>query len=125
LNTDLEGRAAAAVEDCSQTLETYFDFDQLAKIQARSDKPTWVPSAPINPEACVFNRGVLVIDTNQWIKEQVTEAILWWMDEFHDADSVLYKYSLLKPHSHLKPCIVEVEKTDFFWLHGCLTIFCQ
>ncbi|KAG0602932.1 hypothetical protein M758_10G053000 [Ceratodon purpureus] len=97
LQIDLEDRAAAAVEDCSQKLETYFDFDQLAKIQARPNKPAWVPSVPINSEACVFNRGVLVINTKQWIKEQVTEAILWWMDEFHDADSVLYKYGLSQP----------------------------
>jgi len=92
MQIDLEDRAAAAVEDCSQKLQTYFDFDQLAKIQARSDKPDWVPNVPFNPEACVFNRGVLVIDTKQWIKENVTEAILWWMDEFQNADEVLYKY---------------------------------
>lgn len=88
---DLEDRAVAAVEDCSQKLETYFDFHQLAKIQARPDKPAWVPEMPINPQACVFNRGVLVIDTNKWIEENVTEAILWWMDEFQSADEVLYK----------------------------------
>lgn len=109
MQIDFEGRAAAVVEDCSQTLNTYFDFDQLSEIQARSDNPAWVPSVSINPEACVFNRGVLVIDTKQWIKEQVTEAILWWMDEFHDADSVLYKYGF-KNQPHLKLCTVEVEE---------------
>ncbi|XP_024384790.1 probable galacturonosyltransferase-like 10 isoform X2 [Physcomitrium patens] len=97
IQIDLGNRAAAAVEDCSQTFETYFDFNELAKIQARPEKPTWVPTEPIKPDACVFNRGVLVIDTNQWIKQQVTEAILWWMDEFQSAESVLYKYGLSQP----------------------------
>lgn len=92
MQVHLEGHAAAAVEDCSQRLETYFNFEQLKQIQARSNKPAWVPETPIDPGACVFNRGVLVIDTKQWIKQQVTEAILWWMDEFHNADKVLYKY---------------------------------
>lgn len=95
IQIDLGNRAAAAVEDCSQTFETYFDFNELAKIQARPEKPTWVPTEPIKPDACVFNRGVLVIDTNQWIKQQVTEAILWWMDEFQSAESVLYKYGFI------------------------------
>lgn len=32
---DMEGKAAAAVEDCMQTFKTYFDFKQLAQIQVR------------------------------------------------------------------------------------------
>lgn len=92
MQVNLEGKPAAAVEDCSQKLGTYFDFHQLEKIQARKDNPAWVPKVPMSPEACVFNRGVLVIDTKEWIKQQVTESIFWWMDEFRNASSVLYKY---------------------------------
>jgi lipopolysaccharide biosynthesis glycosyltransferase len=92
MQVNLEGKPAAAVEDCSQKLGTYFDFHQLEKIQARKDNPGWVPKVPISPEACVFNRGVLVIDTKEWIKQQVTESIFWWMDEFRNSSSVLYKY---------------------------------
>lgn len=92
MQVNLEGKPAAAVEDCSQKLGTYFDFHQLEKIQARKDNPVWVPKDLMSRETCVFNRGVLVIDTKEWIKQQVTESIFWWMDEFRNASSVLYKY---------------------------------
>ncbi len=92
LHVNLDGRAVAAVEDCSQKLETYFDFEQLKTIQAREEKPAWVPKEPIDPQTCVFNRGVLVIDTKHWLQENLTEAITWWMDQFQSADEVLYKY---------------------------------
>jgi hypothetical protein len=92
LQVNLDGRAVAAVEDCSQKLETYFDFEQLKTIQAREEKPAWVPKEPIDPQTCVFNRGVLVIDTKHWLQENLTEAITWWMDQFQSADKVLYKY---------------------------------
>jgi hypothetical protein len=97
LHVNLDGRAVAAVEDCSQKLETYFDFEQLKTIQAREEKPAWVPKEPIDPQTCVFNRGVLVIDTKHWLQENLTEAITWWMDQFQSADEVLYKYGLSQP----------------------------
>ncbi|CAI5528610.1 unnamed protein product [Closterium sp. Naga37s-1] len=61
-DVDMEGRPVAAVQDCMQTFKTYFDFDQLAAIQARNDpsKP-WMHLQPwqrwlqsnILPFACV------------------------------------------------------------------------
>lgn len=111
MHIDLENKAIAAVEDCSQKLETYFDLDRLAKIQARPEKPAWVPAEPINPNACGLNEGVLVIDTNPWNKQQVTKAIFWWMDEFRSADSALYKYvSIWNP-----ACIKQKIDPTRFW----------
>ncbi len=92
-NTDLEGNAAAAVEDCSQRFAIYFDFAQLDEIQAREglDRPAWLPPEPFDPKACVFNRGVLVVDSKRWIEENITSAIIWWMDEFQKSERNLYK----------------------------------
>lgn len=90
---DLEGHSVAAIEDCSQRFQVYFDFQQLNVIQKRPgpDRPPWLPDKPFDRKACVFNRGVLVIDTKRWQEENITEAIVWWMDEFRKADKTLYK----------------------------------
>lgn len=98
-NTDLEGNAAAAVEDCSQRFAIYFDFAQLDEIQAREglDRPAWLPPEPFDPKACVFNRGVLVVDSKRWIEENITSAIIWWMDEFQKSERNLYKAGLSQP----------------------------
>jgi lipopolysaccharide biosynthesis glycosyltransferase len=110
-NTDLEGNAAAAVEDCSQRFAIYFDFAQLAEIQAREgpDRPAWLPPEHFDPEACVFNRGVLVVNSKRWMEENITRAIIWWMDEFQKSERNLYKYrwllfSLLLQWSLLDVC---------------------
>ncbi|CAK9871646.1 unnamed protein product [Sphagnum jensenii] len=98
-NTDLEGNAAAAVEDCSQRFAIYFDFAQLAEIQAREgpDRPAWLPPEHFDPEACVFNRGVLVVNSKRWMEENITRAIIWWMDEFQKSKRNLYKAGLSQP----------------------------
>jgi hypothetical protein len=76
----------------------YFDFAQLDEIQNRDgpNGPSWLPDKPFNRSACVFNRGVLVIDTKRWQDENITKAIVWWMDEFRKSGDkkALYKYAL-------------------------------
>ena len=96
-DVDLEGQSVAAIEDCSQRFQVYFDFAQLDEIQQREgpDRPSWLPDKPFNKSACVFNRGVLVIDTKRWQDEEITKAIVWWMDEFRKSGDkkALYKYA--------------------------------
>ncbi|XP_024362409.1 uncharacterized protein [Physcomitrium patens] len=99
-DVDLEGHSVAAIEDCSQRFQVYFDFAQLDEIQKRQgpDRPSWLPDEPFNKSACVFNRGVLVIDTKEWIDQNITKAIVWWMDEFRKADKkALYKAGMSQP----------------------------
>ncbi|KAG0554072.1 hypothetical protein KC19_12G060200 [Ceratodon purpureus] len=98
---DLEGHSVAAIEDCSQRFQVYFDFAQLDEIQKRQgpDRPSWLPDKPFNRSACVFNRGVLVIDNHKWEEENITKAIVWWMDEFRKSDKskALYKAGMSQP----------------------------
>ncbi len=124
-NTDLEGNAAAAVEDCSQRFAIYFDFAQLAEIQAREgpDRPAWLPPEHFDPEACVFNRGVLVVNSKRWMEENITRAIIWWMDEFQKSKRNLYKYrwllfSLLLQWSLLDVCRSLHSEMSFFSSYG-------
>lgn len=98
---DLEGHSVAAIEDCSQRFQVYFDFAQLDVIQKRKghNRPKWLPDKPFNRSACVFNRGVLVIDNKRWQEENITKAIVWWMDEFRksSAKKPLYKAGMSQP----------------------------
>ncbi|CAM6099896.1 unnamed protein product [Calypogeia fissa] len=94
----LEGYPVAAVKDCSQHFEIYFDFKKLKEIQTREKgSKSWLPKEPFDEKECVFNRGALVIDVKQWIQQNVTEAIEWWMNEFNDAKKPLFKYGLSQP----------------------------
>ncbi|CAI5466766.1 unnamed protein product [Closterium sp. Yama58-4] len=97
-HVDMGGMAAAAVEDCMQTFDQYFDFNQLAEIHARKkpDQPR-MPKFPFDKTACVFNRGVLVMDVQQWIAQNMTESIEWWMQQHNDAKEPLYRYGLSQP----------------------------
>ena len=89
----LEGRPVAAVQDCSQHFDTYFDFNHLNEIQAREKGSNlWIPMEPFDKEECVFNRGVLLIDVKQWTEQHITEKIEWWMKEYSSpSKDPLYK----------------------------------
>jgi len=109
-DVDLEGHSVAAIEDCSQRFQVYFDFAQLDEIQKRQgpDRPNWLPDKPFNRSACVFNRGVLVIDNKKWQEQNITKAIVWWMDEFRKASDkkALYKYALSPSMTKFYGCFI-------------------
>ncbi|EFJ37980.1 hypothetical protein SELMODRAFT_437525 [Selaginella moellendorffii] len=115
-NTDLEDHPVAAVEDCSQIFGSYFNFDLLHRIQSReaSESTPWIPRQPFDPTACIFNRGVLVIDPRKWIEHNSTEAIEWWLDEFHQAQKPLYKYGVSQP-PFLLALYNHYKKLDTAW----------
>ncbi|CAI5508555.1 unnamed protein product [Closterium sp. Naga37s-1] len=114
-DVDMEGRPVAAVQDCMQTFKTYFDFDQLAAIQARNDpsKP-WMPSRPFDRTTCVFNRGVLLMDVQRWLQSNVSGAIEWWMTEFSRAPNPLYKFGMSQP-PFLLTIYDRYKKLDRIW----------
>ncbi|CAI5479113.1 unnamed protein product [Closterium sp. Yama58-4] len=114
-DVDMEGRPVAAVQDCMQTFKTYFDFDQLAAIQARKDpsKP-WMPSGPFNKTTCVFNRGVLLMDVQRWLQSNISGAIEWWMSEFSRAPNPLYKFGMSQP-PFLLTIYDRYKKLDRIW----------
>ncbi|CAI5971549.1 unnamed protein product [Closterium sp. NIES-65] len=114
-DVDMEGRPVAAVQDCMQTFKTYFDFDQLAAIQARNDpsKP-WMPSGPFDRTTCVFNRGVLLMDVQRWLQSNVSGAIEWWMAEFSRAPNPLYKFGMSQP-PFLLTIYDRYKKLDRIW----------
>jgi hypothetical protein len=77
---DLEGHPVAAVEDCSQRFEIYFNWHELAKF------------GNVPRQTCVFNHGIFVMDTDKWRKDKVTEKIELWMGRFAKGGGTLYKF---------------------------------
>ena len=113
--TDLIGQccgpqfAVAAVEDCSQRMDTYVSRFALQNMLNRPhlyalhkihiSKVAQLEAA-LN-EICVFNRGVLVLDFVIWRRLQITEEIEEWMRLFAQTlatqGSLLYSYGVSQP----------------------------
>eukprot|EP00241_Pyramimonas_parkeae_P019198 CAMPEP_0114277712 /NCGR_PEP_ID=MMETSP0059-20121206/946_1 /TAXON_ID=36894 /ORGANISM="Pyramimonas parkeae, Strain CCMP726" /LENGTH=319 /DNA_ID=CAMNT_0001397855 /DNA_START=382 /DNA_END=1341 /DNA_ORIENTATION=- len=85
MKMDLKGHPIAAVGDCSQRYALYFDFAKLERF-GRYD-----------PSECVFNHGMFVLDTDQWLNANVTQKIETWMKRFKDSGGSLYKYGVSQP----------------------------
>lgn len=86
-SVDLGEHAVGTVEDCSQRFEIYFDFEELAKQGAKH----------IDKKACVFNRGVFVVDTVKWKKQGIGAEIEKWMAKYSDTKKDLYKFGMSQP----------------------------
>lgn len=89
LAVDLRGHAAAAVEDCSQQFDMYIDFKQLSKLGFQ--RPG------LDAKACVFNRGVFVVDLVRWRELRITEDIELWMARYRTTKKDLYHFGMSQP----------------------------
>ena len=64
---DFGGHAAAAVEDCSQMLIKYVNFDILGRyLRKPQPKHRKHVSLIARNNTCVFNRGVVLFDAAKW-----------------------------------------------------------
>ncbi|GBG70217.1 hypothetical protein CBR_g6349 [Chara braunii] len=133
---DMQGYPAAVVEDCMQTMANYFDFKQLRHIQSsykgngdngenegenetggvRLERPSWLPPEVIDSKTCVSNRGVLMVDVDQWIGQNITAAIEWWIAQFNvsAADRPLYRCGMSQP-PFLLSLYKNYKKLDLKW----------
>mmetsp|Transcript_4674 Transcript_4674/g.16693 ORF Transcript_4674/g.16693 Transcript_4674/m.16693 type:complete len:547 (+) Transcript_4674:109-1749(+) len=118
----LRGRAAAAVEDCTQRLTRYVDFPlaetyrqaasrrvaaqagdcaaAVADAAAESAPPPHCEPAPraLPPNnTCVFNRGVLLLNRHVWLKERVAERIERLVVDFVHSRGVLFRAGVSQP----------------------------
>jgi len=75
----------AVVEDCSQRVRTYISTSVLAQVLLEETLPSTDDTARLSHagEACVFNRGVLVLNLPIWREMNITKQIENWM-EIHD-----------------------------------------
>lgn len=87
LDLELHGHAVAAVEDCSQHFEMYINFEAIEKKGFQRQD--------LDPKACVFNRGIFVLDVARWRELRITEDIELWMRRYNE--SAIYKFGMSQP----------------------------
>eukprot|EP00246_Nothoceros_aenigmaticus_P017197 TRINITY_DN823_c0_g1_i1.p1 TRINITY_DN823_c0_g1~~TRINITY_DN823_c0_g1_i1.p1 ORF type:complete len:196 (+),score=16.44 TRINITY_DN823_c0_g1_i1:729-1316(+) len=98
-----------------QHFHIYFNAKLLENIRAKhASLHPWLPKDAYDLTACVFNRGVLVMDTQQWRKQKLTDAIEWWMEEYAKSDRPLYSYGLSQP-PFLLSVYRDYKKLDLTW----------
>ena len=92
IKMEMAGHPIAAVEDCSQTFKTYFDFGLLeaSRLSTEIEKP-FMPTDPHDPNTCLFDRGILVIDAKAWKEKKIVEAAHWWTGMNHKTGGSLYR----------------------------------
>eukprot|EP00928_Gymnodinium_smaydae_P054348 TRINITY_DN38134_c0_g1_i1.p1 TRINITY_DN38134_c0_g1~~TRINITY_DN38134_c0_g1_i1.p1 ORF type:complete len:558 (+),score=124.35 TRINITY_DN38134_c0_g1_i1:98-1675(+) len=84
---DIGNHAVAAVEDCSQTFDRYIDFKRL--------KEKGLERPGVEKKACVYNRGVFLMDVARWRELQVTKDIEVYMSAYRDAS--IYRFGVSQP----------------------------
>lgn len=88
-DTDLGEHALAAVEDCSQRFEMYIDFKVLKSLGLRKEG--------MKQEACVFNRGVFLLDVQRWQELGITKEIETYMKAYALSKKDLYRFGMSQP----------------------------
>ena len=107
LHTELGSSPFAAVEDCSQRLDTYFAFPldprlrrcQVDATQAAPDsqKATTQLLPPVQSDTCVFNRGLLLINTRVWGRARLTSMIECFVGAFIASNGTLWRLGASQP----------------------------
>ena len=81
-------RAAAAVEDCTQKVHKYVNYELLEEKDHHKlgGEKHWsrfgLSDAAYSNETCVFNRGVVLFDSARWRELRLTETIEDLVDAF-------------------------------------------
>lgn len=105
------GTPVAAVEDCSQYLETYINVTRLRQLQKGNSLGSEHRLRDVG-KLCVFNRGILVIDLNMWRTLKITTDIEKWMTVNSKAD--LYFEGVSQP-PFLLALLRRYTKLDYSW----------
>ena len=76
----MQGLAAAAVEDCSQFIAKYIDYDMLRSYDRTTQQSGWTRwgiSDDLSNSTCVFNRGVLPHDDDNSAARRPRRAMIY------------------------------------------------
>mmetsp|Transcript_48443 Transcript_48443/g.113446 ORF Transcript_48443/g.113446 Transcript_48443/m.113446 type:complete len:534 (-) Transcript_48443:11-1612(-) len=84
---DMQGKVCAAVPYCHQRLKTYINFDVLHSLGHEG----------IDPDSCIANRGLLLIDVPVWSAMKITESIENWLDVYRASDVDLWVGGMSQP----------------------------
>jgi len=85
---DMKGVPCAAVQYCDQRLSHYINFTEMRRIGMADG---------INPEACIANRGLIVVDVAEWRRQKITEEIEHWLDHYRTSKADLWIGGMSQP----------------------------
>ncbi|KAJ8600638.1 hypothetical protein CTAYLR_006925 [Chrysophaeum taylorii] len=98
---DMRGAPAAAVEDCTQKIFKYINFEMLRKYDQRAPEKQawkrWGLADTLSNETCVFNRGVVLFDCARWRELRLTETIEDLVDAFVESRARLWRGGISQP----------------------------
>lgn len=97
---DMQGLAAAAVEDCSQFIAKYIDYDMLRSYDRTTQQSGWTRwgiSDDLSNSTCVFNRGVVLFDCERWRELRLTETIEDLVEAFVQSRARLWRGGISQP----------------------------
>lgn len=98
---DMKGAPAAAVEDCTQKIFKYINFEMLRKYDQRAPEKQawkrWGIADTVSNDTCVFNRGVVLFDCARWRELRLTETIEDLVDGFVESKARLWRGGISQP----------------------------
>ena len=100
---DMGGAPAAAVEDCTQKVHKYVNYELLEEKDHHKlgGEKHWsrfgLSDAAYSNETCVFNRGVVLFDSARWRELRLTETIEDLVDAFVSTRAKLWRGGISQP----------------------------
>lgn len=100
---DMGGAPAAAVEDCTQKVHKYVNYELLKEKDHHKlgDEKHWsrfgLSDAAYSNDTCVFNRGVVLFDSARWRELRLTETIEDLVDAFVATRAKLWRGGISQP----------------------------
>ena len=97
------GAPAAAVEDCTQKVHKYVNYELLEEKDHHKlgGEKHWsrfgLSDAAYSNETCVFNRGVVLFDSARWRELRLTETIEDLVDAFVSTRAKLWRGGISQP----------------------------
>lgn len=109
----MHGKPAAAVEDCSQLISKYIDFNlagayrraAIARVERAHNDGCGTGSSDCEPKplpvppntSCVFNRGVLLLNRDVWLRDRYAEHIERHVVDFVHSRGALFRSGVSQP----------------------------
>ncbi|CAE7583386.1 GATL4 [Symbiodinium natans] len=84
---NMHGKVCAAVPYCHQQLKTYINFEVLHSLGYEG----------IDPDSCIANRGLLLVDVVAWKSMKITESIENWLDVYRSSEIDLWVGGMSQP----------------------------
>mmetsp|Transcript_12206 Transcript_12206/g.27944 ORF Transcript_12206/g.27944 Transcript_12206/m.27944 type:complete len:379 (-) Transcript_12206:182-1318(-) len=115
---NMEGHAAAAVEDCNLRFGDFINFTAVARA-LKSREGGYLDYSNVTADMCSMNRGVFLMDIQTWARLNVTQEIEWWL-RMKAQDPNLWHHGVSQPPWMLTLGALGYKKLQKGWnVRGC------